>query len=389
MSDDLPQRSAQPLDPELIALSRPRPTITMITAAAVVLVAVVLLWRTNADRKFVWRAGEVTTITARGAGAAHVESMVKLPEATLDYGSALRIRTGKHDRGIRLAPVGGSNLSLWVAADGHAWSAPNVAEADRPAAQAVAYQGRLRRIADTKFADQLTAYMKQPQPVAFAAADLRAALASGASSIISVTGDAIAMPPPATKLEFEVANPGAVQLQCVFVAKHVDVAAWRQKLQTVLGVDVGAPVAETPYVATFRLDALPPALPTPAAVTQALAAAGLAWTVEVSPAMVRHVATLAEVAAANDVVRISDNVALAWRDIDVVALWLPRAVPSDARVILVHDDGSTYWYITPLVIALVILLGLFIWAFVRAWRYEAQEARAQQLLRDLQRNSVA
>lgn len=384
------------IDPELIALSRPRPTVTMITAAAAVIVAVFLLWRTNADRAFVWHGNTVVAMASPAVAAgAPLEATVRLESrATLDYGAAVRAKSSRTDRGVRLAPVGGTNLALWVAVDGHAWAPPALEEQTAPAGatakpvpQQPAYQGRLRAVRDTRFAAQLAALVQTPQPVAVSAQALRAALRDRAPAITSITGDTIAMPAPTTRVEFEVPNPKAVMLSCVLVAKHPTAAAWRAQLQQTLGVDVGDAIAETAYGVTFRLTTFPAAAPDLATLRQALLGAGLQWTVTAAPEIVRHTLTLADVAAGGESVRISDTSQLAWSDVDVVALWVARAVPANARVIFTNETAQMYWYITPLVVVSALLAVLFAWAFVRAWRYERQESRAQELLRQLQGNA--
>ncbi|MBZ0236727.1 MAG: hypothetical protein K8M05_30645, partial [Deltaproteobacteria bacterium] len=160
------------IDPELVSLRRAAPRIGIVTAAAVVLLCVVLMVRMRHDLAFA-RGGDAPTAVSVAdvvAGKVADDSYVTI-DAPLDRDAAVRTRVTEANAGTRVVPVVGSADKLWVALPGDPWS---------PYQHDEKLTGRLRALADVRFADAVAGHVaRHPAPRFVTGEELRKARLGG------------------------------------------------------------------------------------------------------------------------------------------------------------------------------------------------------------------
>ena len=62
--------------------------------------------------------------------------------------------------------------------------------------------------------------------------------------------------------------------------------------------------------------------------------------------------------------------------VDLVGLYVERAIPSGAYALITGEKPEDYWYVMPVVLAVAAIALLFAWALVRAIRRDLLPARA-------------
>ena len=62
--------------------------------------------------------------------------------------------------------------------------------------------------------------------------------------------------------------------------------------------------------------------------------------------------------------------------VELVALYVARSIPSGAYALVTGEVPDDYWYVMPITIALAAILLVFAWALVRAIRRDFLPARA-------------
>ena len=65
--------------------------------------------------------------------------------------------------------------------------------------------------------------------------------------------------------------------------------------------------------------------------------------------------------------------------LDLVGLYVNRAIPAGAYALITSERPEDYWYVLPIMVALVLIGLLFAWALVRAVRRDVFPARAAEL----------
>lgn len=351
------------IDPDLISLRRAAPKVGIVTAAAIVLLCVVMMLRLRDDFTFS-RAGstaEAATVSDIVAGKIDDDSFVTV-DASLDRDAAIRTRITEANAGTRVVPVFGTNDRLWVAIAGDPWS---------PYQHDEKITGRLRPLADVKFSGAVASFAaKNPTPRFVTGDDLKRVRIGGAKELALVGGGTHA-PRDTDDIEISVADPGAAIVIAAFNPRMPDVAAWTTALAGAGVIAAGTkPDATTDDTARWevrRPDAV-------ATVTTALENAQL-WGARVEPAATRYRVPWKDLHADQTGVQLPTGL-LPWSAIDVAAVWAPRPVPAGARVILAGESPGSYWYLTWVYIGLALFAVLFTWALVLAVRREIQDRQA-------------
>src|SRR5262249_23689250 len=144
-----------------------------------------------------------------------------------------------------------------------------------------------------------------------------------------------------TPVEIEVVDPAAATVVGTFNERIPTAAAWAAALAEAGVVPTGtAPAGADDTSATFAVRGPDAA----AHAGQRVAAAGL-FGARVEPVTARHRAAWRDLTVGPDRVTFPDGAALPWTAVDVAALWLPRPIPADARVLLVGEQPDQYWYV--------------------------------------------
>jgi hypothetical protein len=351
------------IDPELVKLARSKPKIGIITAAGVLFLCVWFVLRLDADRRFAGSADQ--PVAAAVDDIVHdriaTEQQVKITGEPLIAG-AIRVTNAKGSLGLRLMPVRGASDLLWIAASGDGWDAP----------APDGYVGRLRKLDELPFAEAARARLiEQPQPLFATVAALRAGAAAG--TVTTVSGDNIS-PKDGDKVAADVIDPDNATIVMSFTDRLPDAAAWRAALDKA-GLYGGVPAAPGKADDVLGELRLMVALPV-ATTTSKLEAAGL-WAARVEP-VTRHLETTwgaVRAAAASHAASLGLG-SVPDAQLDVVGVYVARALPAGAYVVVTGELPDDYWYVMPVTIALAVLSLIFAWALVRAIRRDLLPARA-------------
>jgi hypothetical protein len=302
------------IDPDLVKLARSRPRVGVITAAGIVALCIAYLIRLAPDRRFGGASAvpRPTTAADIAAGKVDPDQLVALAVEPV-VGQALRATKAPGALGLRLAPVRGTADRVWIATSGDGWQAP-----PGPAG----YIGRLRKLDDLAFADAARSYTaSHPQPVFATAAALHAGTATG--TVVTVAGDPIA-PADGDRVVLEVVDPEAVRRQAA-------------------GPAPGAAPATQHYETTWG----------------ALSRSSPSHDEHGAPAGGLHIA----------------GRFLPDAQIDLVGIYVARAVPAGAYAVVTGELPDDYWYVMPITISLVLIALVFGWALIRAIRRDLGPAR--------------
>lgn len=343
------------IDPDLVRLRRPAPSIGMIAAAGIVVLCVTLLVRLRHDWSYAGSAA-----TARAATPADIvagklgDNTFITVDAAPDRAGAIRLRVSGGSAGTRLAAVRGTANQVWLALPGESWD--RFSHTNR-------VEGRLRRLADVRFGGPLPAALRRfPTPQFVSGAELARARAAGALQLTSIDGDPVTVT-ATTDVELSVADPGAAIVVAALAPGRDTVDAWRAPLVAAgLITPAQAPIAQTADLVRWRVQR-PDAM---AAVQAALDGAQL-WgaRVEASPTRLR---TAWDKLVTSDAGVVGPDGLIPWSAIDVAGVWVPRSVPAGAWVVMVDERPGDYWYLKPIFVGLLLVGLLAMWALVRAVR---------------------
>jgi hypothetical protein len=347
------------VDPELVKLSRSRPKVSVLTSAGVVFLSVFFLLKLNPDRRF---GGEPTnprrvTVADIAKGAVNEDAYVIIDADPL-MSHAIRSSTTKGTIGMRVVPARGSSQKLWLVLPGDSW-------AD---ASTLGYTGRLRELDDLPMADSIGEYLaNHPLPLFAPAAAVRAGFAT--NRVPTVSGDEITLR-DSDRVGFDVVDPSMARVMCSFNERHKTTVACHKVL-----VDAGVPVTGTPMEgreqATFMVSA-PDAL---ASTLSKLEAAGI-WGTNVEPVTQHHETTWSKLKASAPTGFTVDTVTIPDSQLDLIGLYVARAIPSGAFALLVGEKPQDYWYVLTVTIVVALIALLFAWACVRAVKRDLLAPRA-------------
>jgi hypothetical protein len=347
------------IDPALVRLSRPRPTIGVVTAAGLVFLCGYFLVRLNADRKFSGAGAEPERVAIAEviAGKVSSDKFVKLEATELVMSHAIRASTNKAGLGLGIAPVRSTGEHLWVAMSGDGWEKPQLG----------AYAGRLRKLGDLPFAPSLAAYAKDhPRPVFATTQTVRTAFGTG--KITSVTGDTVNVR-DGDRVAFDTVDPNTVIIVATFGDRLPSAAVWATDLGKA-GIIIGTQHGANDY--TIRFDVAGDI----ATITSKLQAAKL-WAPARLEAMTHHYETTwAKLRGSSPAGFVVDGTTIPDPQIDLVGLYVSREIPSDAYALITDEHPEDYWYVLPITIALAAIGLVFAWALVRAVKRDLLPTRA-------------
>jgi hypothetical protein len=356
-------RGRDEVDAELLVLPRPRPRVGPLLALSVVVFCVYFLVRLRSDLVFAHSGPDPAEVTGiAGAMAGELDSYVELREAVPDRAAILRVFASEARDGHRLAPVLGSGDRLWLLFGGSHWT--------EPPAYDERVRGRLKRLADLPFRDELVAELARTRlPRALDPGDALAALAARRKEVRDLSGDmvAAAADAPVTVVERAV---GEARVTAFATDRYPDENAWRAALARAGLVAPGARLdSATDASWSFRVAAPNGVEP----VAAALVAARL-FAARAEPVDRTHHAAWRDLSASGGdlVVAVSGGPPERVPAAGITALLIEteRRAPTDARVIVMTDRPGDYWHVTVLYVLFALLAAVFAWAFVRGLRRE-------------------
>jgi hypothetical protein len=360
------------IDPDLIKLKRARPKIGLATAAGMVFLCAFFIWRLSEDRKF---GGEGDTprlvqLADVASGKVAAESFVEIPAEPM-MTHAIRAAKGKGDPGLRVTPVRGSNERVWLVLDGVGWDDPVTTNR---------YAGRLRVLSELPFGEAVRAHaLANPRPVFAASSAVRAGLSSGA--VKTVDGDDLKVR-DTDRVAFDVVDPNLSMIVATFTpgtpdhAALLDAGAW-QKAIDALGITAKAiaPDDKDKGLGQVRFDTQQPV----ALVTEKLEGAKL-WSARVEP-VTRHLETtwgaLKGSSPSGFIVASGvGTMTIPDAQLDLLGIYVTRAIPDDAYALLVGEVPQDYWYILPITIVVGLIGLLFLYALIRTIKRDFLPTRA-------------
>jgi hypothetical protein len=347
------------IDPDLVKLARARPRVGVITAAGLVFLCIVFLWRLGPDRRFAGSSAEPTPVTIADvlAGKVDTDQLVVLTAEPV-VSRAIRATKAAGSLGFRVVPVRGAGERLWFAVSGDGWEPPAIA----------GYAGRLRRLDDLPFAVAVRGHAAEhPRPVFASPAAVRAGFATG--EVATVAGDTVRLS-DADKVALEMIDPDASTIAASFNDRLPDTAAWRAALERA-GVTPSSTGAPDPAVGQVRFQVAAPVTTT----TTKLETAGL-WAARIEPVTRRYETTWGALRASSPAGLTFGGMSLPDAQIELVGLYTARAIPDDAYALVTGESPEDYWYVMPITVALAAILLVFAWALVRAVRRDLVPARA-------------
>jgi hypothetical protein len=347
------------IDPDLVKLTRPRPKVGIITAAGVVFLCLMFLFRLAPDRHFAGEDSQATPATVADvlAGKLEADSLLVIPAEPL-VSQAIRATNAKGSLGLRVVPVRGAADRLWLAVSGDGWDA----------AALNGYTGRLRKLDDVAFGPVTRAYAAEHPRLVFAtAAAVRAGAAGG--SVTTVSGDQIALVDH-DLVAADLALPGEATIVASLNDRLPDLAAWRAALDK---AGLTPPAAGATDAALGQVRFTVPA--SIATATTRLEAAGL-WAARVDPITRHYETTWGALRKSSPAGLDLGGASVPDAQVDLVGLYATHRIPGDAYVLVAGEQPDDYWYVMPITIALAAILLVFAWALVRAIRRDLVPPRA-------------
>lgn len=361
---DQPGRPIGPdeIDPELIALPRPRMRIGPLLSLSVVVFCIFIMLRVRPDLRFALQdqtAQEMGSVAALLGTQDLDDRFVRVP-AVPDRTLAVHVAASLAKPGSRLTPVQGTDGAFWIMLDGSVWTAGIQYNE--------VYTGRMRRLADLPFADKLRRHVdgRPPAERFVQPAALRAALEAGAATVEAPAGDAIAVAAD-TPVHVYQAPGDLVRIMTIPTDGQPTAEAWTEALAAAGLVTPDAkPRAGALESWVFTTSVTGGAEAAQVRLEEAgLMAAGA------EPVLVVHEASWSDLAARGQALGVASR-QVPWDHIEWVSLTVPRTVPDQAWVLLTEERPQAYWYV-PILFALLGLFGLlFSWALVRALRPGAE-----------------
>jgi hypothetical protein len=347
------------IDPDLVKLARARPRVGLITAAGLVFLSIVFLWRLGPDRRFAGSGAEPRAVTVADVLAGKVDTdQLVVVTAEPVVSRAIRATKAAGSLGFRIVPVRGAGDRLWLAVSGDGWEPPATA----------GYAGRLRRLDDLPFATAVRGHAAEhPRPVFATPSAMRAGFATG--TVATVAGDTV-RPGDGDKVALEMIDPAASTIAASFNDRLPDTAAWRAALERA-GITPSSTGAPDPAVGQVRFQVAAPVSTT----TTKLETAGL-WAARIEPVTRRYETTWSALRTSSPAGLTFSGASLPDAQIELVGLYAARAIPDDAYALVTGESPEDYWYVMPITVALAAILLVFAWALIRAVRRDLVPARA-------------
>ncbi len=355
MADPLPIEPGAPvprgsIDPELVRLSRPQPKVGLITAAGLVFLCGYFVVRLTPDRHFAASPSGPQKVTPAEVadGKVPIDRYVQLETAQPLWAQAIRTATSPGSLGLRTAPIRASGDRVWIAMPGDGWERPGLG----------VYVGRLRRLSDLPFAASIAAFSQRQARLSFATAEaVRAGFKTG--TVRDVSGDPIAAN-DSTRVAFEVVDSTMAVVVGTKNDRLPSAEAWAAALQAAGIIAVGEPQIGD-HAVRIRV-AIDNGL---AGLNTKLQASKL-WAARGEPVTHHYDTTWADLKRSPPTGFAIGETLVPNDQLDLVGLYVARAIPSGAYVVLVGEQPDDYWYVQPITICLAALGVLFGFALFRA-----------------------
>jgi len=348
------------IDPDLIRLSRPRPTVGLITAAGLVFLCGYFLVRLTPDRHFAANAETPQKVTASEilGETVSVDRYIQLEAAQPLLAHAVRTSISPGSFGLRVIPIRGSADRIWIAMPGDGWERPGLGS----------YIGRLRRLAHVPFAEALARFArKQPRPTFAIAAAVREGLTTG--TVRGIADDPISVADGA-RVAFDVVDANAAMVVGTKNERLPSPEAWAAALTAAGITTLGSPEdGETAVRIRVQVE-------NGVAGLEAKLEAGKLWAARGEPVTRHYDTTWGELKQSPPHgFRVGDQVVPADPK-DLIGIYLTRVIPSDAYVLIVGEHPDNYWYVQPITIGLGLMAALFGFALFRAVKRDLLPTRA-------------
>ncbi len=352
-------RGRDEVDPELLLLPRPRPRVGPLLALSVLVFCIYFLVRLHGDLVFARSGPDPAKVTSiAGVLAADLDSYVEVADAVPDRAAILRVFASEARDGHRLAPVLGSGERVWLLFGGSHWS--------EPPAYDERVRGRVKRLGDLPFHDQLVAELAGIRlPRALDPGAALAALAANRPEVRDLAGDLVAARPdaPVTIVERAV---GEARVTGFATDRFPDEKAWRAALERAAIIAPASPLeSATDASWSFRVPASGGVEP----VAAALVAARL-FAARAEPVDRTHHAAWRDLGVDGGDLVVAGNPPGRVRAASIGAILIEteRHAPADARVLVTTDQPGDYWHVTILYVMFALVAVVFAWALVRGLR---------------------
>jgi len=346
------------IDPELVSLGRTRKGIGPILGLSVLVLASYLMITLWPDLRYGLRyyssSGNTPTDVALGADPTALTPNSYLTIHTqLDFTSTARLR-GKQDTGHRLVAARGSAGRLWIAEEGEPGNVKLTYDD--------AYTGRLRRLDDMPWADDLRTYLAKTfgaQPHFVFPEALKGALPA-----VDVAGEPLDATAD-TRVGVDERVTDRVLITVVAGDQIKDEKGAAASLIEAGIIPTPAPTADASAKGGWTWD-----VPFPGGVEaarQALSDKGLASRTLAHPRVIRREGRWGELAvSADDVTIAGQRVPLS--SVERVVVFVTPKVPKSAAVLFVGDTPGKYWWVPPLYVAMALISAAMIWAMILGFK---------------------
>jgi hypothetical protein len=347
------------IDPELVKLARTRPKVGVITAAGLVFLCSLFLFRLGPDRRFAGSSMEPAPIAVADvlAGKVETDQLVVLAAEPL-VSHAIRATKAPKGVGLRVVPARGSGDRLWIVISGDGWEPPTTA----------GYVGRLRKLDELAFSAAVRSYATEhPRPVFATATAVRAGF--GTAAVTTVAGDQVT-PADRDAVALDVVDPEAATIAASFNERLPDTAAWQTALGKA-GITAASPGTPDAALGQVRFAVTAPVSTT----TMRLETAGL-WAARVEPVTRHYQTTWGALRKSPPAGLDVGGSVLPDAQIELVGLYVAAGIPGDAYALVTGELPADYWYVRLITIGLAATLLVFAWALVRAIRRDLVPTRA-------------
>ena len=349
------RRGRDEVDPELLVLPRPRPSIGPLLALSVLVFCAYFLVRLRSDLVFAHSGPDPVQVKgADGVLAADIDSYVELV-AVPDRAATLRVYASDARDGHRLAPVIGSADRVWLLFGGSHW-------VEDPAYDETV-RGRVKRLSDLPFHDQLAAHLASIRlPRALDREAAMSALGSGHTSarVGDVAGDPVAIvsSTPVTVLE---RTAGQARVTGFATDRHPDEKSWRAALE---GAGVLAPGAPLESRTDASWSFLVPAPQGGEPLAARLVGARL-FGARAEPVDRVHRSLWGALKVQGGDLIVAGGARVHAASITTMLVEAGRSAPEHARVVVTTDRPDDYWHVTWLYVLMCAMALMFAWAL---WR---------------------
>lgn len=357
--------NADGIDPDLITLPR-KSTIRIgpVMSISVLVFCFYIIVKVYPDLRFSRSSDRPTHYDSvqQLFAEAEPEELVSI-NAVPDRSFAVHVSHSKADDGSRLTPTQGSDGALWLLIGGNVWNTSiDYSEL---------YAGRLRRLADMPFYENLQEHIRErgPEPRFVRAKELKAALESARSADQPVilrepAGDRIALRSD-TPVQIYETLADRVRIH-IFPTERMPK---KSDLVGALQASGLVPEGYEPERGLALTDSWIFVVDVPGGVAAARARLRehKLFSARCTPVKRLHESEFGTLKSTPELLTIGANLVL-WKNVTWVSVDVPRTVPDDALVLLTMEHPATYWYVLPLFVFLALAILFFLFALFRSFK---------------------